>query len=336
MEKINFVKNKTELVENLIEVIGKDFLSLENNSQQIVNSIDSAIESQEINKEGREYLNGLKISLEKVLKKTAEKTLSVLKKGVIYGAIVTTYVATDLDVKEKFSEKETAKSELLRDGITKDQKLSAYKPGVSELLYRGIMPFGYQNGADPNGPAYDFFSKLEDFNIPNIGLFQNIGKNLIVGREVFGNEHRREDAWRVYLGLPQKENTFGISDFKPSKETDNKFYFKINNFWQEYINENGDLDSFKIGMFSKESVQEQEDVSVITQNKKSYRTYNTDVMGNYTFGISHDEKGTYLYYYDKWDLASALVENPVAQGVGKAYEIYDRLYFDPVTMKILN
>lgn len=36
-----------------------------------------------------------------------------------------------------------------------------------------------------------------------------------------------EDAWAMYLGIPQKYGTFDISDDKPVKSSQDMYYFKI-------------------------------------------------------------------------------------------------------------
>ena len=53
-------------------------------------------------------------------------------------------------------------------------------------------------------------------------------------------------------------------------------------------------------------------------------------MGNYTLSEGQDEKGNYISYYDRWDL-----DIPGASIIGKPFEIYDRIYYNPETFEII-
>lgn len=74
--------------------------------------------------------------------------------------------------------------------IALDRK-GVFTPLFNDILYAGVNPFGY-----------NIKPKLRDF-IPNL---------------LFDREHKvpqREDAWRLYLGKPQINNTFSISKYSP-------------------------------------------------------------------------------------------------------------------------
>lgn len=58
-----------------------------------------------------------------------------------------------------------------------------------------------------------------------------------------------------------------------------------------------------------------------------------DVMGNYTMSAGEDEKGTYVSYYDSWDLEGTL--EGVNGVIGQPFEIYDRIYYNPETGEII-
>ncbi|MBP6060494.1 MAG: hypothetical protein KA515_00605 [Candidatus Pacebacteria bacterium] len=53
------------------------------------------------------------------------------------------------------------------------------------------------------------------------------------------------------------------------------------------------------------------------------------IMGNFKLSLGKDERGNYISYYDKWDLANNQLEGIV----GKPFEIYDRIYYDPNTFE---
>ncbi len=197
-----------------------------------------------------------------------------------------------------------ANKELQKFGITKDQK-RAYKPGISELLYREVDPFGY--------------------NSPD--RLKNLFPNILYGRDVEGSAKTpeaykeiikgREDAWRMYLGLPQKHDTFGISNFRPTKSKDNKYYYKINKFWQKFkkgFNSDGEAIKF---------------LSRVAENSGVRKDDETGIMGNYKVSLGQDNKGSFISYYDNWNLEGSKEGEPGF--LGKPFEIYDRIYYNPET-----
>ena len=213
---------------------------------------------------------------------------------------------------ESFSEmKARAKRELKCDGITSEQR-EAYISGISELLYRGILPLNYY--------PYD---KLKEF-IPNIIWHR---------RELANNG--REDAWRFYLGLPQTSNTFTISDYKPSLSREDKYYYSIEDFEKKTVfSIEGFLPFFNDG---KEYVISQD--FLIDANGGIGGSF---IMGQYKVSKGQDEKGYYLSYYDIWDLVGFEDKDFNLAGIegeegvfGKPFEIYGRIYYDPETFEVL-
>lgn len=80
-------------------------------------------------------------------------------------------------------------------GITSAQR-EGYTPGLSELAYKYITPYGYSNLGN---------SKLSDIitNIRIGGVYhEGVGKS-------------RNDAWRMYLGMPQQHGTFEMAQTAP-------------------------------------------------------------------------------------------------------------------------
>lgn len=188
-----------------------------------------------------------------------------------------------------------ARTELVRDGITREQRL-AYKPGISEIAYEGITPFGCELP----------MRKVKEF-LPN--LLHGRKKNPILSD--------REDAWRIYLGLPQESNTFGISEYSPSKSNDKNqknSYYKIDSFWKLWLN-------------SIEGKNSEEKLKNLARNIDSHGHFWKDdnVMGTFRMENGYDEKGSYISYHDKWDLNVPLERN--GGFLGKPFEIYDRIYY---------
>ncbi len=240
---------------------------------------------------------------------------------------------------DSFTEREKAKIELLEEGATRSQRQN-YIPGVSEFLSKAVSPYGYNRG-DTN------------MILTSIGRrFGNIIPNLIRGggpelgmdpdhpsyqRYVRENQNRM-DAWRLYLGLPQEQQTFGISDFQPTIHTQEKYYFKINNFLDQFqpsfsSAENGESEK-PIQLLLKEiaAVEEINKDRTQEEHKMTFRDAGINIMGAFKLSRGQDEKGHYISYYDKWNLEGSLEgEDGI---MGKPFEIYDRIYYNPETFEV--
>ena len=124
----------------------------------------------------------------------------------------------------------------------------------------------------------------------------------------------RMDAFNLYTGKPQVNNTFSISDYTPSiSQDENTTYYKLNN---------------------------KENQKLLAYLDSDSNTDYDDVMGNYKLDKGEDERGKYLSYYDKWDLNPLNLKNPITGNeitadFGKPFEIYDRIYYteSPITDK---
>ncbi|MBI3421196.1 MAG: hypothetical protein HY006_03970 [Candidatus Sungbacteria bacterium] len=117
-----------------------------------------------------------------------------------------------------------AKSDIGTMGITQEQR-NAYIPGVNDLLQRNIQPVSYEITA--GGPRGD-----------------GVLKTLVYGRNIEWAERvipHREDAWRMYLGMPQKHNTFGISEYRPTRSKDDVYYYRINGFLEKKFGESSNV-----------------------------------------------------------------------------------------------
>lgn len=178
-----------------------------------------------------------------------------------------------------------------RNSQIASEREGVFVPVINDILYAGINPFGY-----------DFESTLKRF-IPN----------LFLGREQ--KTPQREDAWRLYLGKPQVNNTFSISKYSPkdSKET----CYSITDFFDSYL------------AFGSPAEQIRE-IHERSQLGADIVSGDFNVMGGYRVGISQDEEGrSFMFYYDVWDLDVPLERD---RGFfGKPFTIYDQLYFNPKT-----
>lgn len=212
-----------------------------------------------------------------------------------------------------------AQRELEEKGITREQR-KVYKQGISEAIYKTINPWGYP----PRDP-------IELLKILGPKIAKNIGKGekpegvfRPEDPEKFKHEDEtiptsfyafKEDAWRLYLGLPQKFSAIAVSEYKPTKvkEGDQPYYFKHKKLSRQVDREIVDRV-----------------ISVLEEKKKegSGSRYLDEGygLGNFNWSKGEDDKGHYIAYYDKWDF-----DIPFETLVGKPLEFYDRIYYDPKT-----
>lgn len=232
-------------------------------------------------------------------------------------------------------------SEMLQNGITNEQKKAAYYPRVSEALYHNIDPYVYSGQENSIKQAiHDTFFKL---HIPDENRLVETPR--INEKEPLGIEQTsRLDAFRLYLGLPQKYGTFLVSEHAPANSEDNDVtYFKIPKheeilrdpyYFKRLILQ---VENAKKGTYDDHKAVYSAGVS---RNKGLISGFDpTTVLGSYKLDLGKDEKGNYISYYDKWDLdpqISGKIGALIGLGtkmIGHPYEIYNRIYYDPKTRK---
>lgn len=265
------------------------------------------------------------------------------------------------------SNRVVATRQLERDGID-DAQRSIYIPGVSELVYRVITPAGYQSLWDAvrQAPENLVTGREESKVIMKDGAVETIRKSQWA---------ERNDAWRIYLGLPQEHKTFGISNYKPEKSDTDKYYYRINNWletfsthfrdqekppiqqivefiklrtqfkddatWKKHLEDHGLEENFGTGLLESRVKGENSVVAVdikLVKNQTGGRAKWREVhgiMGHFTLSVGEDAKGPYISYYDKWNLEHAPVEGKEGF-IGKAFEIYNRIHFDPATYEAVD
>lgn len=211
---------------------------------------------------------------------------------------------------------ERARRELKNEGITSEQRKA--HGFLSERAYKTVSPFGYE-------PAK-------------------------VVKDLWGGEERRysaitsrEAAWKMYLGIPldsQERGIFDVSDYKPSNDSgETPYYYSLPQAEREILNAHLDIEANHEkyiamrdqGLPAPHGFQEYSGgKTVLTDESRS-----NFVMGRFKVERGKDQRGDYVSYYDVWDL------NPRINGVsldmsllaGKPFEIYNRIYFDPITGK---
>lgn len=125
-----------------------------------------------------------------------------------------------------------------------------------------------------------------------------------------------EDAWRLFLGLPQTFNSFEESPYRPTDAKDSSV---------RYLRRRGGIELF--GAYPgqvKETVEQVPERGRRVIGGPSY-------MGEMTLSRGKDMSGSYLSVYDKYDFAV-----PGSNLVGRPFEIYDRVYYDPETYQLVS
>jgi uncharacterized protein YkwD len=220
------------------------------------------------------------------------------------------------------------------------------------VAYYAIKPYAYQSKfvwafSDWSNPKATFALRLKYFSegvsdeVSNLsGLFT--GKH-ILERQALANlndtkyslDHlRRLDAWRLYLSMPQKYDTFETSPYAPGISSNaQKTYVRIKGFWTMLLRTYPDMPTDATEADVARRVYNELWVRGVDKRgtlQMDGQDFAADIMGNFTFGASVDDKGRpYISYYDRWDLGgSSEGERGI---IGKPYDIYDRYYFDPKT-----
>jgi len=135
------------------------------------------------------------------------------------------------------------------------------------------------------------------------------------------SNRNRHDALRMYSDLPQKYETFESSEYKPSQGKDSKnsktryYKFKDLNLEDKYKNA-----AASFGLLDKEPGS--------NMNFSDTGNYGNSVMNTGTLGYDEDEKGKYISYYDKWDLAGKDEVPGLKNVFGRPFNIYNRIYLD--------
>lgn len=109
---------------------------------------------------------------------------------------------------------EAAMRELAEKGITEEQR-RAYAAGISEVLHRTVWPYG---------------------NEKDLGrILSGIPRNLLFGTTHEGVREEvarvRDDAFRLYLGMPQAHESFSISAYQPTRANESKYYYAANGWF---------------------------------------------------------------------------------------------------------
>jgi hypothetical protein len=221
--------------------------------------------------------------------------------------------------------------------------------GVSKWVSENIHPFGYgedvkvENNSNFLDKANSIFKKVTENN-------RNMG-------EPDAGDKRRMDAFKMYLGGDesyQDNGTIVKSKTSPSKgdnKNDTYYTFKDDDIktklFETYRKAHTDTkglsidDEMAVSLSDEAQLpEERERIKALKNNlpllpfgKKNLQDIDASVMGNYTANVGKDEKGDYVSFYDKWDLAPNVFEKNKKSdvGLGTPMQLYDRIYYDPKT-----
>jgi hypothetical protein len=115
---------------------------------------------------------------------------------------------------------EIAQKQLSDVGITANQR-RGYIPGASELFNKYVTPFGY--GSSYDSKLAETFKNIQKggWEAPRRAAMGNItAETSAAEANTIRNMNRdlniRDDAWRTYLGMPQKNFTFNMANTAPA------------------------------------------------------------------------------------------------------------------------
>ena len=229
---------------------------------------------------------------------------------------------TDYKPDPKKTLAQNKQDELSEYGITSEYAQD--KSPVTRNIYTGISPGAWYNTAT-DYHANTMKNKLSLENLKNV-IIDPIMRGtyaIATGKSLPGKDNNNpvvkdmatspypetrkdyleaRDSWNLYMGYPQKYNTFHVSEYKP-KGGDQSYYLGLNRT---------PVTDPTSGL-----------ADVVTQqNKNKNAILHNFNLGDYTVGQGNG----YQSYYDKWDV------NPFGSGdmpfpqVGKPLNIYGRKY----------
>ena len=189
----------------------------------------------------------------------------------------------------------TSEQQLKETGITDEQLQN--RNFIQERLSNNLAPVGYEQ----------IVNRLIEAVIKNNKDFSN-------------TSNRREDAFNLYMGKPQRYNTFSTSNYIPSRSKEkNITYYKLNN---------EDFEKDMFNLVNEEGIEKY--IKFIVDN--DLPSAREGVMGKFFPSLGEDNNGKYIAYYDKWNinplnLHIPIIGKEISTDFGKPFEIYDRIYY---------
>lgn len=261
---------------------------------------------------------------------------------------------------------------------TKEEEMAAYgilpKQATSNpsIIRRNLGMLNTEQGYDTE------FKELKETALGKTGTLpanddgiEEKNEFAFLGNEFKDNDYfietagkpQEQDAFRLYLGLPQRGNTFRPSKYKEGAYEltgySDKFPDEMPD--DEYINKWGkpkDFQEVMIDPMASDKITGKEKMRLLDIQKRLWeleeetggigtdseewktlkaeemkldgktsftgiKPYSDYVMGKHTVRKKADEEGEYLEYIDRWDLDKV----PGVDQINKPYDIYGRIYY---------
>lgn len=232
----------------------------------------------------------------------------------------------------------TAGIQMAQTGLTPERRAVGGK--LNDLAYSLISPSNYtqeQYKYQAMAKHHPMWLLNRIINRPAPVPFNaKIAQDAPLADARYASTPLNEAVWSLYLGRPDENHLLGLSQFKPTTSKDpNAVYYQIKNYlptllgnlqYETKIDENG----YGVSRYRGRSAALKD---LVTEVKKAggKLQLNDDIVGegalqNFQLTHGHDEIGPYLAYYDIWDL-----HHVGGKVLGKPYEVYDRMYYDPKT-----
>jgi hypothetical protein len=220
---------------------------------------------------------------------------------------------------------ELNKNPIAKEGLElkKFQEAGEKSPNwFAERLYNSVTPIGY----DPNQAMKEiWYGEKQPFmwdGKPQ--TWDTFGDNLDISDEQADYiRNSSQDAWGMYLGIPQKNETFRESTTKPTiGESSNDKYYSFN--FDDDIWDHASL----YNTFDKDFKEKNPNGKIIEDTGAGGFTLN-----NYTIDKGYDDDADlpYISYYDRFDFDIPIMGSsiPGEKIAGKPFGIYGRMYYDP-------
>jgi hypothetical protein len=237
-----------------------------------------------------------------------------------------------------------------RLGYLPELRSGNYNYDESLALYNAVSPWGedYHEGQSPLDRIKIAQRRVTDY-------LQNPQQRRIDAPE---ESKAQEDAYALWLGLPQPFGSFDVSPYKPSRSLDkNKTYLRLPSLWPAIAYSRMGADPLAVGLshgdqWYREGVRKASEMVMDEEGVRNILNYLGDsdkklvsgddlvwselkpgvALANFTIGKGQDDRGHYISYYDIWDLGVP----GAGSRIGRDFEIYDRLYYDPKTFRPIN
>jgi hypothetical protein len=213
-------------------------------------------------------------------------------------------------LKAGYSLEDIKDMQMSKIGITSAQR-KGYFPGVSEVMTDYMTPYGYENATKRLLNIPKRIIKGDKNSKKLVDMYPTLADDLHRGADVISKP--RQDAWNLYSGIPQKNNTFRVAGSAPKNhplynkgELNNREIFSINRE-KQLLKELPDKRLPGMDMIMKDQNRTMphylKDIKQLEDIKKkgidsSVDFNTTNIMGNYNRRFY---KGK-MEYNDIWDL----------------------------------